>query len=55
MFDVRHVAEEPGLLQPERQAVLRHPRQARGAQQPARAQPRAGYSAPVSFLFCHQF
>lgn len=37
VFDVWQLTEEPGLLQLERQAVLRHPRQADRAPEPAGA------------------
>lgn len=48
MLDVRLVAQEPGLLQHQRQAVLRHSRQACRASEPARCQPRARHRSAVS-------
>lgn len=53
MFHLRHVVEEPGLLQPEREAVLRHPREAGRASEPARAQPRARHRSTVSNQYPH--
>ena len=48
MCNLRLRAEEPRVLQFERQAVLRHPREAGGEAEPARLQPRAGHRATVS-------
>lgn len=47
MCNLRVSAKEPRILQLERQAVLRHPREARREAEPARRQPRAGHRATV--------
>lgn len=48
VFDVWQLLEEPGLLQLEWQAVLRHPRQADRSPEPAGAASRASHCATVS-------
>lgn len=50
VLDVRDIAEEPGLLQPEWQVVLRYPRETRRAPKPARAQSRARHCTSVSIF-----